>query len=156
MFGRLGEGANLSTCFLEKKGVESSQPTVRVWTKCLRKSDFEAFDWDHEPGSRLVYESIARGTSYVPPAVALGEAPKKDTGIITTYEAVANADLFKPQARLLWELNCEATTSRFLSITFFEKDGPTKSHQQPTEWEHIAPESNANMIYRIVCSGKLQ
>jgi hypothetical protein len=71
--------------------------------------------------------------------------------LILGAEEVANRADVKPTTRMLLELDCHGRMLRNLSIWIAE-GGDSHSNDTPWEWSHIAPDTNAFTLLKLVCT----
>jgi hypothetical protein len=137
----------LSMCFYDANAVvQEPGNQLQVWTKCLPQ---EALDQDNpvKMAEDLV-QKIQDG--YVPPIVVVGKVKSDQIPDIVSYEEIANVDDVKPQSRIFYEIGCSEGMIRELSI-YIEAKGKVVSSDTPREWQHVAPETNAATLLKILC-----
>ena len=131
-----------------------SNGNVRVWTKAVIPEDVEKILKKKEVIKKSAQKLIQ---GYDPPYVLLNPYPKTsyDSYIdIIGWEEAANHSDIKPKIRILYEINCNEKMIRTLSTTFYENNGGViKGSDNPDNWSYISPETNADTIKNIVCSG---
>jgi hypothetical protein len=93
-------------------------------------------------------QKIIRG--YVPPIVVAGDMKFDQVPDIVAYEEVADLGNIEPQSRIFYEIGCSERMIRELSI-HFEAKGRIGSSDKATDWQHVAPETNAATLLKILC-----
>jgi hypothetical protein len=143
-----------SHCFFEAKGVlKIPDRHIRVWTKCLLEKDLDGIDAQKDFGGKILENAVQKiARSYVPPiALVEGNISFDQSVAITGYEETANIAPIEPQARIFYELNCSEKMIRELSISL-KVGGKSGSTDKPSDWKHVAPETNSNRLLKILCS----
>ena len=135
-------------CFYDAKGVaRTADNNVRVWTKCLLQKDLNNLDGNSELGKKIVESSAQKVIKgYVPPIVALGDMEFDQIAGIVPAEETANLINIQPHSRIFYELNCSERMATSVRI-----NGKVGFEDMPSNWEHIAPESNGARLLKILC-----
>ena len=71
-------------------------------------------------------------------------------GTVVLAEDIADLDYVKPQARILYELNCPERMIHELSA-HTEVKGTVSSSDKPAEWQYVAPETSGAWLLKILC-----
>jgi hypothetical protein len=137
-----------SWCFYDANGlVQEPGNQIRVWTKCLPE---EAVD-DIKLTDKMAGDAAQKILDgYVPPIVVVGEMKFDQIPAIVPYEEIANAGSVNPQSRIFYEIGCSERLIRQLSF-YFEAKGKVGSSDTAGDWKHVAPETNAATLLKILC-----
>ena len=134
-------------CFYDANGlVREPGNQIRVWTKCLPGVD------DKKPTDEMVNDAaykIMHG--YVPPIVVVAGMMLGQVSDVVSYEEIANLGDIEPKGRIFYEIGCPERMIRELSIDIRTKD-KFGSSDTPSEWKHVAPETNADHLLKILCA----
>jgi hypothetical protein len=120
-----------SLCFYDAKGL-TRQPDghIRVWTKCLLKTDLDAVNIEKDFDGRIVNataEKVAR--YYVPPISKIQNVDANEAMAITSYEEIA--DIAAPH---------RSSYRR-----------PNRGRDKPIDWKYVPPEGNGAALLKILC-----
>ena len=143
--------SGFSDCFFDSTGaINTSDRHVRVWTKCLPDkplSELKPSDYDGK-----LLQSVAQKQSrhYLPPYATVRNVTEKDLLSIIIHEEAANLDYIHAQVRIFYDLDCSGQMERELS-TNYELNGLSASTNNPTDWQQVAPETNAANLLRLAC-----
>jgi hypothetical protein len=142
-------GTDDSAVFYDARGVRKfSNGHFEVWLKVLPVkaiTDSKPVDKDRTArGAR----KLASG--YVPPMWLDQKASLDQITDAIILEEVANEAAIQPNARMLVELDCPNRLSRELSV-WLDLNGKIQSDDKPSEWHHIAPETNFSRLHMDVC-----
>lgn len=149
---KLYGGIDGMRCFYEKTGIRQlPDHLVRVWTKCLRQRDLDAFDVT-KAANKAVLESSAQHVAhyYVPPLALVEDATLDQVLTITMYEAVASLGRIEAQVSIYYEMNCQERMIRELSLSATLK-GRSQTSDRPTAWRYVPPEGNAARLVQMLC-----
>jgi hypothetical protein len=131
-----------------------SNGNVKVWTKVVIPEEVEKILKKKEVIKKAAEKVIQK---YSPPYCLLNPYPKTsfdDYMNIIAWEEAANQDKIKSRARIFFEIDCKEKKIRVLSTTIYENNGGVvKGSDNPDNWSYISPETNADTIKNIVCSG---
>jgi hypothetical protein len=140
-----------SICLYDSGVIKGPDKRIKVWTKCLSGKDLEAIDVKGDPGKKILETAahkIAR--KYIPPIVLLKEHTSNQLlGVVISEVAAGIADI-KPQARVLYELNCAERMIRALNIQI-RINNELRTKDKPDDWVHAPPETNGNTLLRMLC-----
>ena len=93
---------------------------------------------------------------YIPPYCIVDSKHCKDYNTIIDiigYEETADDPYLQPRFRISYEIDCGKKKIRTLSTILNKKDSVPSSHE-PSPWEFISPETNAETLCKIVCMPK--
>lgn len=146
-------GTKTAVCFFEANGIEHSKiGNIRVWAKCLSKSDLESVDAESDADGKILNASASKiGTYYMPPIDRVEPLNEDQKITITIYEVTANIAFFEPQASIFYELNCKERLVRELSISVVSA-GRKGERRKPTDWWHVPPEGNISALQKLLCT----
>jgi hypothetical protein len=144
-----------SVCFFDSRGVSKSNDQIRVWTKCLFRKDLDdPLDEKTDRGRKLIEQSARQFVDgYVPPIVQIGVLGFDQRVDVILAEQIANLGDIQPNARIFLELNCANQMERRLS-TYVKVNGKEGFNEKPSAWEHVAPETNAAHLQKLLCSSR--
>jgi len=149
-----GSADGPSHCFFDAKGVvKTDDRHMRVWTKCLLEKNLNGVDIEKDFDGRILENAVQKLAGlYVPPIALVQETiDPKQRMAITAYEEIANIAPIEPQARIFYELDCSDKMIRELTVSL-RVDGKSGSTDKPSDWKHVAPETNGNRLLKILCS----
>lgn len=135
-------------CFYDAKSISYEKDNVRIWVKCLSKSELDGV----KPKNDSTYAArdaaahrIARG--YMPPLDVI--SPMKLDQIETTiiYETEANALDIRPEVSIYYEIDCQERRERELSLSLKNDD----HNSAPLAWSYVPPEGNGAMLLSLIC-----
>jgi hypothetical protein len=125
---------------------------VQVWTKGLPADEvtaaFNSITKNGEFADRVVRKLDS--AHYKPPYGRIRKLTDDLAMMITAWEEIANDDNIAPRMRVLFEFDCPGKMSRELS-TWLMINGKPQSDEKPSQWQHIAPETNDGVLATLVC-----
>jgi hypothetical protein len=151
LYGGAPVGGN-SLCFYDSKGLtRQSDGHIRVWTKCLLKTDLDAVNIEKDFDGRIVNATAERvARYYMPPISKIQNVDANEAMAITSYEEIADIAALQPQSRIFYELNCSDRMLRELSIDL-RINGQIGSRDKPSDWKYVPPEGNGAALLKILC-----
>jgi hypothetical protein len=139
--------------FYDSESVEhTSGGTSRVWVKAIRRSEFDAVMKENE---KDVIEKSAKKVvnKYYPPYALANQKTSFDDYIdIISWEELANSYEIKTRSKFLFEINCADKKLRILSGVSYKDSGEIDSSAKIGDWDYISPESNAEILQKILCN----
>jgi len=144
--------AGESLCFYDAKGL-TRQPDgyIRLWTKCLLKTDLDGINIEKDFDGRIVRAAAEKVAHYyVPPISKIQNVDANHAIVITGYEQIADIAGLQPQSRIFYELNCPDRMLRELSIDL-HINGQIGSSNKPNDWKYVPPEGNGAALLKILC-----
>ena len=141
-----------TTIFYDSESVEhTSGGTVKVWVKAIKQSEFNMVMKKNE---KQVIEKSAKKVAnrYYPPyALASPKTSFDDCIDIISWEELANSYEIKTRSIFLFEINCADKKIRTLSGVSYKNNGEIESSTKIGDWNYISPESNSEMLQKILC-----
>jgi len=125
--------------------------TIKVWVKALNQSKFDAVMKKNQ--KQIVNKSAKKVVNkYYPPYTLVNSKTSFDDCIdIISWEECANSYEIDPRSKFLFEINCTNKKVRTLSGIVYNKKGEIKSSSEVGDWEYISPESNSEILQKILC-----
>ena len=138
-------GGELLESFFDINSVKhTANGHVQVWTKSLSDKEMN----DSKLGVAGIGQAAGRLAHYYVPLAARTDSMNKTQIInIVIAEAYANEGVLVPKMEELFEVNCKDETLRTLSV----HTDDNHDTENPTVWEHIAPETNGWRLMKLVC-----
>jgi len=125
--------------------------TVRVWVKIINQSKFESV---MKKNQKQIVEKSAKKVvdKYYPPySLVYQKSTFDDCLDIISWEVCANSYEINTRSLLLFEINCLDKKIRTLSAVAYNKNGEVQSSSKNGDWEYISPESNSEILHKILC-----
>jgi hypothetical protein len=141
-----------SICLYDAGGVvKGPDRRIKVWTKCLSVKDIMAIDNKGDLGKKIAETAADKiAKKYIPPFTMLKEHTSFQLSGVVILEVAANIADIKPQARVLYELNCAERMIRALSIQI-RINNELITKDKPHDWVHAPPETNGNSLLLMLC-----
>ena len=137
--------------FYDAESLQYSGGNVKVWTKAIGQSEFNAKMKAHEKEIiKKTAKKVASG--YFPPYCLMNtKTGFNDYMEVISWEELSNSSALQPLAKFLFEINCNDKKIRTLTGTSFKNDGDIASSTKASEWNYISPESNGETLQKILC-----
>lgn len=137
--------------FRRRRATILSGRRLRVWTKCLLVQDIQAIDLKNDYGGRI-WNAAQRKVDehYVPPLARLEDLDFDTMMRTIAYEQIANISTIRPLVLAYVELDCSERMMRNLDTTAQSGD-ERQTNRHPSDWQHIAPESGAAALLKLLC-----
>ena len=152
MYGTATGEDQETICFYDANGVvRTSDERIRVWTKCLLKTDLDGAASQGELGAEIV-ENAARKVlkGYVPPIAIVEDTNFDQATAIIEYEETANIGNLKTNAQFQYELDCSDRKIRRMSIHVRVR-GKDVFDEKQSDWEYTPPETNGAQLLTMLC-----
>ena len=133
--------------FYDSNNVLNTNNSMKLWVRTVLSKDLDQI-LANKAVKEKAEKKIAAG--YTPPIVK--EQPNNTTA--TYLEVAANEPPFKSKAEILYQIVCKERKYRKISGVTFNAKGVADSRFGITKWESIDPESNAEILSKIVCKSK--
>ncbi len=131
--------------------VRTADGHIQVWTKALPQKAVDRVANAKKPLKQIldrVAQKVAGGYSL--PYSAYAKITFDQYMALVVCEEIADVADIQPTMRILYEIDCPGRMFRELSI-FVNIGGRSGSKDQPSEWKHVAPETNPAAIAKLVC-----
>lgn len=151
--GSIGETKKDFFAFYDSESIKKTDNFIKVWIKAILAKDIDNL-LDNKKLNKSIIEKSAQkvATGYRPPYSTITPEIDFDGNVnVISYEETANHPSSSVKYKALYELDCAEQKLKVLSQTFFEKKKVPKSSEIVTDWQYIAPESNAEKLYKILC-----
>jgi len=140
--------------FYDSGSIKKSNRIIRVWTKAISVDVItnltsEEFTFINEKASTKLKNG------YVPPYLKVAKSKEVDDNItFAGLEQLANNTSRDFRSKVLQEINCSESKVKILSMST-SRDGALESiTPKPTKWSYIEPESNLEVLEKILCRRK--
>jgi pyrroloquinoline quinone (PQQ) biosynthesis protein C len=133
--------------FYDSGSIISTNNSIKLWVKNVLKSDIEKV-----LKNKLVIERATKkiADGYNPPITKI----YPNVANAAYLEEAVSEPSIKSKAEILYQIMCNENKLRKISGASFNKNGTRDQRFGITRWEDIAPESNADILAKIVCGSK--
>ena len=138
--------------FYDSESVDqTSSGTIKVWVKCLNESKFEEVMKNNK--KQIFDKSAVKVVNkYYPPySLANSKTSFEDYLDIILWEECANSYEIDPRSKYLFEIHCADKKIRTLYRIVYNENAEIKSSSKVGDWEYISPESNSDILRKILC-----
>ena len=154
LYGSTERNGDIELCFFDiKAATKVPDDHIKVWTKCLHKTDMDSIDIEKDFGGRIV-ENAARKMAhmYIPPIALIEDDVDFDRATnFAAFEEIADIANIKPSARIFYEIDCAKIMLRELSVQIVDVNGKSSTTHSANEWHYVAPETNGARLQKILC-----
>jgi hypothetical protein len=138
--------------FYDSGSIKKSKMNIRVWTKSI---SVDVINNLSEEQIKAIHEkaTLKLKNGYVTPYSKV--VPNADDDDITTagLEQLASAST-EVKSKVLTEINCSESKMKIHSMTTFNNGAVENTLDKPTTWSFIVPESNLEVLEKILCRKK--
>ena len=133
--------------FYDSGSIISTNNSIKLWVKNVLKSDIEKV-----LKNKLVIERATKkiADGYNPPITKI----YPNVANAAYLEEAVSESSIKSKAEILYQIMCNENKLRKISGASFNKNGTRDQRFGITRWEDIAPESNADILAKILCGSK--
>jgi pyrroloquinoline quinone (PQQ) biosynthesis protein C len=133
--------------FYDSGSIISTNNSIKLWVKNVLKSDIEKV-----LKNKLVIERATKkiADGYNPPITKI----YPNVANAAYLEEAVSEPSIKSKAEILYQIMCNENKLRKISGASFNKNGTRDQRFGITRWEDIAPESNADILAKILCGSK--
>lgn len=145
-----------SLVFFDNDGIVKSGNTVTVWTQGVPIKYFKrnlTKQEMHDTEDKLLNGKVPRYLQ-IPDVRKKYKTDKEFLDIeldILMYETLVSFNSFQVSVRALQQIDCQNKTLKLLDITVYNTSGDIKSTGQDSSTSPIAPETNADWLYQMIC-----
>jgi len=151
LYGEMPDDGD-ALCFYDAKSVaQKTDGHTKFWTKCLSKNAMEKVDVNAKLKSKILKITAKKlHQHYLPPYMMMETGTSDRIDDVIRYETMADLGNFVPQSRIFYDLDCAEQVIKELK-TFIGLEGKITPGDKPSDWELIAPKTNAARLLKILC-----